>query len=321
MDKRERAEQDYIAGMKYKEIAAKYDVSINTVKSWKNRHGWQREKKGAPPSKRVHTKNNKGAPKYVHDLVDNDKLTDKQKMFCLRYLQRFNATWAYMQVYGTDYETSKSNGSRLLTNANVISQIKELKSEMANDLAVTTVDIAREYARQAFADIGDYVNFGSWPETLKEAKPESRIIKDKDGNKRVAEVTKFKDVVDDNGNPVVYNHSYAYFANKEDVDTSLIKTIKMGKDGPVVELYDKQKAMSELNKYLDGDSELRHAQIRKANAEAELQELRVKAAKEGNTQVEDKLAELMDKIQEEVKGDGIDPNLHEETNGSAEDGS
>ena len=30
----ELAEHDYIAGMKYKEIAEKYNVIINTVKSW-----------------------------------------------------------------------------------------------------------------------------------------------------------------------------------------------------------------------------------------------------------------------------------------------
>ena len=44
------AEKDYINGLKYKEIAEKYDVSLNTVKSWKTRHGWSRDKKG------VHTK-------------------------------------------------------------------------------------------------------------------------------------------------------------------------------------------------------------------------------------------------------------------------
>ncbi|MCL8205249.1 phage terminase small subunit-related protein [Ligilactobacillus agilis] len=29
--------------MKYKDIAEKYGVSINTVKSWKSRNGWQRD--------------------------------------------------------------------------------------------------------------------------------------------------------------------------------------------------------------------------------------------------------------------------------------
>lgn len=46
--------------MKYKDLAEKYGVSVNTIKSWKQRHGWQR-KKGAPLKKGVHTKK-VGAP-------------------------------------------------------------------------------------------------------------------------------------------------------------------------------------------------------------------------------------------------------------------
>lgn len=45
------AEQDYMSGMKYKDIAAKYGVTLNTVKSWKVRYKW--DKKG------VHTKSEK----------------------------------------------------------------------------------------------------------------------------------------------------------------------------------------------------------------------------------------------------------------------
>ncbi len=39
-------------GMKYKELAEKYEVSINTIKSWRKRHGWNR--------KGVHPKDEKG---------------------------------------------------------------------------------------------------------------------------------------------------------------------------------------------------------------------------------------------------------------------
>ncbi|QIL50098.1 hypothetical protein G7084_01430 [Weissella coleopterorum] len=54
-EKWEEAEQDYLTGMKYKDIAAKYDVTLNTVKSWKQRYEWSRS--GAPPKqKSVHTK-------------------------------------------------------------------------------------------------------------------------------------------------------------------------------------------------------------------------------------------------------------------------
>jgi uncharacterized protein YjcR len=51
----EKAEKDYIKGMKYKEIAEKYEVSINTVKSWKQRYEWSKDK-GAHSEKGMHTK-------------------------------------------------------------------------------------------------------------------------------------------------------------------------------------------------------------------------------------------------------------------------
>ena len=47
------AEKDYMGGMKYKDIAKKYGVTINTVKSWKTRYKWSKDKKG------VHTKSEK----------------------------------------------------------------------------------------------------------------------------------------------------------------------------------------------------------------------------------------------------------------------
>lgn len=64
----EDALHDYESGMKYKEIAEKYSVSLNTVKSWKTRH-WNKKsvhtkkecahkKKGAQPG----NKNSKGGP-------------------------------------------------------------------------------------------------------------------------------------------------------------------------------------------------------------------------------------------------------------------
>ena len=50
----EIAYEDYQAGMKYKDIAAKYGVSLNTVKSWKTRY-W----KARPKAKKVCTQKSK----------------------------------------------------------------------------------------------------------------------------------------------------------------------------------------------------------------------------------------------------------------------
>lgn len=53
MKKYEEAEQDYLSGLKYKDIADKYGVSEGTVRQWKRRH-WSTEK----VAKTVTQKNN-----------------------------------------------------------------------------------------------------------------------------------------------------------------------------------------------------------------------------------------------------------------------
>ena len=79
----EQAEADYQSGLKYKEIAEKYGVSLNTVKSWKTRYGWQKvctqksmhtKKKCAPPPPpkgNQRAKGNRGghAPPGNHNAV------------------------------------------------------------------------------------------------------------------------------------------------------------------------------------------------------------------------------------------------------------
>ncbi|MFL8267656.1 phage terminase small subunit [Clostridioides difficile] len=62
-DVKEKVKQDYLKGMKQKEISSKYDISLNTLKSWIKRYNWSKEKKkGAPINKR-------GAPFYNKNSV------------------------------------------------------------------------------------------------------------------------------------------------------------------------------------------------------------------------------------------------------------
>ena len=39
----EKAHKEYLLGKSYKEISEKYDVPINTLKSWKRRYKWTRD--------------------------------------------------------------------------------------------------------------------------------------------------------------------------------------------------------------------------------------------------------------------------------------
>ncbi|MCF7617394.1 phage terminase small subunit [Bacillus sonorensis] len=66
-EKHIQAQKDYVKGMKYKDLAEKYGVSVNTIKSWKRRHGWER-KKGAPSEKSVHTKKVGAPPGNINAL-------------------------------------------------------------------------------------------------------------------------------------------------------------------------------------------------------------------------------------------------------------
>lgn len=153
-EERIAAQHDYEIGMKYKNIANKYGVSINTVRSWKTRYKWQRNKS----KKDVHTK----TPTDVAiNQLNNSNLRDKQKAFVLEYLRLFNASQAYINVYEVDYQTAKTNGPRLLRNAHVQKQIKRIREAKLKELAIEPLDLIEDVVKEAKADIGIYLNFRS----------------------------------------------------------------------------------------------------------------------------------------------------------------
>ena len=249
-EKRIAAQHDYELGMKYKDIAKKYGVSFNTVKSWRSRYGWVRKgaKKGCTKKpKRVHQKTPTGAA--IEQLNDSD-LSDKQKAFVLEYLRLFNATQAYINVYDVDYSIAKTAGPRLLENVGVQKQIKLIRKAKLKELAIEPLDLIEDVAKEAKADIGNYLNFGSWPEKLVERKKTKKSFKDDKGHELSTNVVEDRPVLDADGKQVIIHHSYLYFKDKDQVDTSLIKKITKGKDGATIELYDKTKARDKLLEWL-----------------------------------------------------------------------
>ena len=250
MSRIEDAEKDYLAGMKYKDIATKYGVSLNTVKSWKSRNGWQRDattKKGAHKKiKRAHTKKQKVAqarnPDVIDELVNNDELKDRQKAFCLYYLQRYNATWAYQQAYGVDYETASVNGSKMLRNTKVKKQLTELKKQQSAELYATANDIMLSYLKQAHSDVTDVLEFKtvkrlSWNKIPDDTGP----YEDTNGHYRLD-----PKIDPETGEQAFYYENQVLLKDSNEIDTSNIKSIRIDKGEAVVEMYDKQRAMKEL---------------------------------------------------------------------------
>ena len=249
-EKRIAAQHDYELGMKYKDIAEKYGVSFNTVKSWRSRYGWVRKgaKKGCiKKPKRVHPKTPTGAA--ISELNESD-LPDKQKEFVLEYLRLYNATQAYLNVFGGGYKVANVCGSQLLAKPSIQEQIKNIREAKLKELAIEPLDLIEDVAKEAKADIGNYLNFGSWSEKLVEKKKTKKTFKDDKGHELSTNVVEDKPVLDADGKQVTIHHSYLYFKNKDQVDTSLIKKITKGKDGATIEMYDKTKARDKLLEWL-----------------------------------------------------------------------
>lgn len=249
-EKRIAAQHDYELGMKYKDIAEKYGVALNTVRSWKTRYKWQRKKSKKDVhinQKDVHTKTPTGAA--ISELNESD-LPDKQKEFVLEYLRLYNATQAYLNVFGGGYKTANVCGPQMLVKPSIQEQIKNIREAKLKELAIEPLDLIEDVAKEAKADIGNYLNFGSWSEKLVEKKKTKKTFKDDKGHQLSTNVVEDKPVLDADGKQVTIHHSYLYFKDKNQVDTSLIKKITKGKDGATIELYDKTRARDKLLEWL-----------------------------------------------------------------------
>ena len=61
------------------------------------------------------------------ETLNNEELTEKQRLFCLYYVRWFNATKAYQKAYGCDYTTAMVNGCKLLSNPKIQTHIQSIK--------------------------------------------------------------------------------------------------------------------------------------------------------------------------------------------------
>ncbi|MBT9939084.1 terminase small subunit [Anaerostipes hadrus] len=236
------AEADYVVGMKYKDIAAKYGVSINTVKSWKKRYAWSRDKKTECIQKGC-TQNKKGAHKKeavaedVSQVVINDELTDQQQLFCLYQSRMFNYTKAYMKAYpGCTYASAAVLGSRLMKNPVIRKEIEQLKQNHMNRELLKQEDIFQKYMDIAFADMNDFMSFGQ------------------------------EEIETDYGPRMVNS---VRLKESDQVDGTLITEVKQGRDGVSVKLADRMKAIDWLADHMD---------IATAEQKAKIEQIRAKTA-------------------------------------------
>lgn len=90
-------------------------------------------------------------------MAEVKPLTEKQELFCQRYLIDFNATKAAKDA-GYSEETAYAIGWENLRKPEIQERIQQIRAEMGKSFNITRERIAQEYARLAFFDIKKVYN-------------------------------------------------------------------------------------------------------------------------------------------------------------------
>ena len=113
------------------------------------------------------------------------KLNEKHKAFCDFYIESLNATESYMKVYECSYNTARTNGARLLTNANIKKYIDEVMSAKdesriasQDEILQILTDIARGITEEEvvqFSQLGEELRTTRKP-TIKDRMKASELL-------------------------------------------------------------------------------------------------------------------------------------------------
>lgn len=245
-DEAKRMYLDSKGKMLLKDIAKAVGKQDTQICRWKSLDHWDEELKGnvTIPKDNV-TKQNNGIEKPPKtellpeeiETLNNEELTEKQRLFCLYYVRWFNATKAYQKAYSCDYFTAAANGPRLLGNARIKEEIQRIKDAKIKQTMYSTEDYFQKMIDIAYSDVTDYLSFGQ------------EEAQDKNGNTFMMNVINLKESCD--------------------VDGTLIQEVKQGKDGIAVKLVSKEFALKWLDKHYSEATDLQKAQIEQLRAQTD----------------------------------------------------
>lgn len=254
----EQAKTLYDKGLKLIDIANQLGIPEGTVRSWKNRYNWDcnvaKEKRNVAKTKK-NKKQNQEEPSVdeVSSIIENPELTDKQRLFCVHYIRSFNATKAYQKAYGCSYETAMVEGSSHLRNPKIKSEILKLKQERLNREFLSEADIFQKYMDIAFADITDYMTFGTEEVPVMAMYGPVKIKDPETGEEK--QLTKIVNTV--------------RFKDSTEVDGTILSEVKQGKDGANIKLPDRMKALQWLSDHMDMATEEQKAKIAQIKAQTD----------------------------------------------------
>ena len=242
-DEAKRIYLDSKGKMLLKDIAKAVGKQDTQIRRWKSLDHWDEELKGnvTIPKDNV-TKQNNGIEKPPKtellpeeiETLNNEELTEKQRLFCLYYVRWFNATKAYQKAYSCDYSTAMVNGCKLLSNPKIKEHIQAIKDAKIKQAMYTAEDLFQKMMDIAYSDATDFLSFG----------------------RRINEETGLE-------------YNYVDFLDSSEVDGTLIQEVKQGKDGCSIKLVSKEFALKWLDKHYSEATDLQKAQIEQLRAQTD----------------------------------------------------
>lgn len=259
--------KEHKGNIKLKDIATRLKISDIQVRKWKSTDKWEQKLKGTLPLKSNVTnmcsnENKESIKKDVEEVLNNNALTDKQKLFCIYYPKCFNATKAAIKA-GYSKNRASEIGYQLLQKTTVKAEIQRLKQNKLNRAMISPDDIFQRYLDIAFANMTDYVSFGQ------------RSYKVKDEEKTVT-------------------CNYIDLHDSNNIDGSLITEIKEGKAGISIKLHDSMKALDWLTNHMNIATDEQKLRCEKLKTEIE----KARGDK-GNSKTDDVLKDMLEGLKDE----------------------
>lgn len=279
------------------EIAARLGSPTSTVRAWKKRDGWDSPlgalhdtalQRGANRKMQRASENNR---LIVRTVTANKKITDKEKDFCLHFISSYNAIQSAIKAgYTGNYATIKHTAYEVLCKPAVKEMINTLKEMKRLSILAGIDDVLDMHMRIAFADIGDYLNFGQ--REVQVMGPFGPLF------------IKISDAEDAEKIPIMKTVNFIDLNEKSMVDTGLLAEISQGRDGIKIKLQDRQKSLDFLERYfLINPMDQHKIEYENRRLEIDLLKAELSGGSAGQERPDDNFLESLEAKAEEVWSD------------------
>lgn len=158
----DRAAEMFQAGKSMADIARSLDIPDSTVRRWKNTYKWEATHPNGERKKRSKSERSDKVKISKKDgtkqTMENKELTEKERLFCLYYINSYNITMSYKKAYKCNYETASKNSYKIMGKNGIKNEIERLKEIKRQQVMISEEDIVELQMRIACSNIGDAVD-------------------------------------------------------------------------------------------------------------------------------------------------------------------